>query len=1650
MAIIPVGQEPENIKKRMNTLFAKLNEAYPDKVIRSLQKDHKKWAETVTELYRLLGYDSGNSFLQAYGYSVERAAISGRPANDHMAIIEELQRRYPNGSGFRKVNQLIEANPDLASKFRTLNKNANKLFEKSLGDYLKEIGLIGGEASVEDKTEMIARDRQRLEEKIEELKKRYAGKDLPTTVFQLKTENQDLKISSIDAKIRNLMGEQPVEYLRKRGLLKSKEERREERQLQNKEKRITRTAICDPTEGIVLSEDGKTVISFKRKRKPGVKTVIRIPSGVEEIEDNAFLRAEIDKLILPKELKKLGKYTIDHPYGSYGPYDLNPKAIESIEVEPGNKHYSSDETGFYFISNGRKTLLRLLNKGLSTYSAPEDIHVFGNGAFSNCPGLKHIILPEGMEFFNEYVLPNDTQVKDVFISKTVKHLRVKPASGPFSVWNTVFYKIDEGNPHLFRDEDSIYEVLDDGTYKLVTCLYKGKGKTLFLEGASVIGASAFERHENLSQLSLPPSIRIIEESAFAQTSLRSLTIHDGIRRIESKAFFNCNDLRSVQIGSNSIEFIAEDAFQSCGGLYTIRSSGKSRFSYENGRVKMRAASRSHAPGQEGTTYEWMKGKTFVHTGMSAEDEEAFEQLVQANGGIVKSSTVLATDYLVYNANYDHETTKLRRARELRDQGKDIQILTMDGWEALLNGPSEGTEKGEGADSPVTSVSEKQPEKPAAAPRDRFNEFAEEAAQAVTRGSVTRGNEMNKANYDEKSRRVKVRMAFTQWPASPKLIQERVACAETIKVNDPVKITLHGGNYEVTAKDGRSLGEIGYPMSESLAGLYRNFFSIENAVIADITPKSKRKNSKYAVGVVQFDIVERRIPEDMSEEDRRIREEFAYSLEENEAHLNQWIGESPAKRVVLPAVIEGRPVVSVQPDLFSPSIFVEWDALFETIVISEGIKRIEAGAFNRKSPKKIIFPSSVEFISPNVFSSEDGQFHDLDLDPQTIYVAPAGSYAEKFLKEYKPRHYEVKDLMVVNEDGDQAENEKQLLAAFDYKATKNGLIVSFKDEYELRDFKKKSIAIPNTIFGQPVNIVFLGEIPSFVEVLSIPANTKHLQNISFNSYRNYGHALRQIQIAEENSAYWSDGAAIFSKDRKTLLRFMAFRTSQYRIPEGTEELAEKSFEDMKNLEVLILPESLRSIRDRVFSGCRKLADIQGLERVPEIGDNTFSDLSVPFVKKIPVLTVGSTIKKYNKLSEKVVTVPDGITVIGQSAFSGENENDQVEVIHLPSTVRVIESRAFAGRKMLREINIPEGVKEIGEWAFSRCERMESLFIPASVESIALNALPKYSAADGFIDEIKCSFRSIEVDPANTQYCSVNGMLLTKDKTKILFVPYILQKTSVQIPEGIQVLYTDLCARNDTLAEVTLPNSVRKIGSSAFAYCTSLKKIVFPEGLEIIDKNAFSDCTNLRTVVWSQKLKKIKDEAFKNTSLSSLDLPETLEHIGSEAFAETKLKSVTIPKSVRTLGWGAFSCTPEITVFDTIDPCSKNAESGIDTSSGRPNSLVGYVGMGPAWAMWECAANHRWADYTIVVRSAETEEVKYKVWMGADSSQREYYCFLSSAWGHNATFAFEWLDKFFPKIRGNAHKLQVAKYRLENPVRLSDAARDIYESFVKKHS
>lgn len=208
MAIIPKGSEPEKIKKRMDTLFAKLDSAYPDKVIRSLQKDHKKWSETVRELYQLLGYPDGNSFLEAYGYTVQRGE-AGRPkTNNYGEVIETLRKRYPDGMPFGRISMIVKENPDLKGVLKTMQNNANALYGMSLKDYFNQIGLFG-----------LRDPKSQLDNLIDQLKLRYRnGAQKPGTITKLLEENQDLQMDLLED-IKEIYGSEVEPFLLVMGVL---------------------------------------------------------------------------------------------------------------------------------------------------------------------------------------------------------------------------------------------------------------------------------------------------------------------------------------------------------------------------------------------------------------------------------------------------------------------------------------------------------------------------------------------------------------------------------------------------------------------------------------------------------------------------------------------------------------------------------------------------------------------------------------------------------------------------------------------------------------------------------------------------------------------------------------------------------------------------------------------------------------------------------------------------------------------------------------------------------------------------------------------------------------------------------------------------------------------------------------------------------------------------------------------------------------------------------------------------------------------------------------------------------------------------------------------------------------------------------------
>ena len=118
--------------------------------------------------------------------------------------------------------------------------------------------------------------------------------------------------------------------------------------------------------------------------------------------------------------------------------------------------------------------------------------------------------------------------------------------------------------------------------------------------------------------------------------------------------------------------------------------------------------------------------------------------------------------------------------------------------------------------------------------------------------------------------------------------------------------------------------------------------------------------------------------------------------------------------------------------------------------------------------------------------------------------------------------------------------------------------------------------------------------------------------------------------------------------------------------------------------------------------------------------------------------------------------------------------------------------------------------------------------------------------------------------------------------------------------------DMFGKCTELKKVTLKNGVRSIGEDAFRDCSSLESVIFENTvLEKISDGAFWGCSALSSIALPDSVTEIERNAFFETGLRNIQLPEKLTLIGGGAFCNCKnLKQLQLPPQLKELGEGAF--------------------------------------------------------------------------------------------------------------------------------------------------
>lgn len=386
-----------------------------------------------------------------------------------------------------------------------------------------------------------------------------------------------------------------------------------------------------------------------------------------------------------------------------------------------------------------------------------------------------------------------------------------------------------------------------------------------------------------------------------------------------------------------------------------------------------------------------------------------------------------------------------------------------------------------------------------------------------------------------------------------------------------------------------------------------------------------------------------------------------------------------------------------------------------------------------------------------------------------------------------------------------------------------------------------------------------------------------------------------------------------------------------IPEGVTEV--KSFAinyDRDKIKEIILPSTIRYIREHNFSSCDNLERINFPEGLLEIEERALENCNA-----LKEISLPSSLRKIGERAFSFceglehVSLKEGIREIGESAFSG---NKRLKELQLPGTIRVVGKNAFAWCTELEHVAICRGVREIGAEAFRDCSKLTQVSFGEGLQVIgdsafsntALNTLelPKGLVSIGNYAFSECTLLSrihmpdIPVQMGNyifTQCKKVQQWNVPSELLKPKFVVKngVLEETicmvdleEIVLPEGIVKIASG--SIHHMVSRIILPKSLRIIGKHAF-YCCSAKEVVIQNGVEEIEDYAFGWCHNLKEISLPNTVHKLGSSAFTRCKhIQSVKLPTNISKIESHVFEDcASLEDIEIPAGVTEIGYGAFS-------------------------------------------------------------------------------------------------------------------------------------------------
>ena len=128
----------------------------------------------------------------------------------------------------------------------------------------------------------------------------------------------------------------------------------------------------------------------------------------------------------------------------------------------------------------------------------------------------------------------------------------------------------------------------------------------------------------------------------------------------------------------------------------------------------------------------------------------------------------------------------------------------------------------------------------------------------------------------------------------------------------------------------------------------------------------------------------------------------------------------------------------------------------------------------------------------------------------------------------------------------------------------------------------------------------------------------------------------------------------------------------------------------------------------------------------------------------------------------------------------------------------------------------------------------------------------------------NLKNIDVNNLNPNYCSLNGVLYNKEKTKLINYPAKKLDAYFIIPETVNLIQKWAFYNSTILTSVIIPNLVTSIPDETFYGCTNLTSVTIPNSITYIGYQAFYNCSNLSSITIPNSVTSIDDNALYSCS------------------------------------------------------------------------------------------------------------------------------------------------------------------------------------------